>query len=188
MQATRPPPRVNARRAERTASSCAGSSRRDAGEHHGLRAGLPQELDVPQLGARVALGARHGDQQPAVGGGVDDTRGDRREVRVGDVVHHQPERGRGAAGHGLGLGVRRVVQLGGGRPHAVAQRLADLAAGAAVERAGGRGQRDARAARDVGERGGRGRLVGAHPAMLALSRCHVLTPLALSLKLESAYR
>ena len=75
-----------------------------------------------------------------------------------------------------------------GLAHAVEQQRADLAARAAVERAGRGGERDARPPRDVGERGGRGRLVEVHTVMVALSQGHMATPSAQPRPLDSAYR
>jgi hypothetical protein len=115
-----------------------------------------EQLDEPGLQRGVVLGAREGDGQVRPPGGLRDAGGDRREVRVRDVVHDQPERHGAPPRHRLRVRVGEVAQPLGGGEHAFAQVVAHRAVRAAVDGAGGGRQGHAGLAGDLAQRHGSG--------------------------------
>jgi hypothetical protein len=113
----------------------AAASRQD--DHPGL---LPaQSPDKSQLTCGIALGDRHGDDQPGLARARDDAGRDRREEGVGDVSDEERHGGGGALRHGLRREVRGVVEFEGRRVHPFAVLVFHHPA-AAVEGAGGGGE------------------------------------------------
>ena len=126
-----------------------------AGAGHDDRVGAvgDERADLVQLGLGVAprVADLHG--QPALGGDPDDPARDLREVGVADLVHDQADGGGRAARERARVDVGDVAHLHRHLAHVRGDRLAD--ARAARQRPRRRGDRDARARRDVGEPGRR---------------------------------
>lgn len=132
--------------AQRAAARHSGVAASD--NNHALRALCSQVGHVLNFAFRRAVGAGERDEQAFRVCGLDDARGDTREVGAGDVMNDQPDHVRSAPCHRLGLCVRGVLEYRRRSEDAFLKLLANLAY-TAVERPGRSRRRNTGVAGDV---------------------------------------